>query len=433
MSHIFNRTHFAGFILLVGIILGVLGLFIQLASAQVLPAQPAPTGLPVTPFDLEGYLWSSTIGWVSLNCRTGGATGNNVCATSNYKVRVLANGNLDGFAWSSNVGWIKFGGLGATAPLNSFPTENGNTRLDAMMSGSYSSMKLYGWARACAGTLGGDCSSMNNSNVSGSWDGWISLRGNKTTVPAYSYGITTNRTVTTGAGVASTSFAWGSTVVGWIGFDLMRLVLPTATLTGTGCNIGFASTTCGARLDWTFGSNPLVSSRNVQKVSPVAAVISGSAPVSGFATVTLSIGSNDFEARTGSTELADISLTASCSSPNAFYTPPGVCDQLPPIVTIDASKRLIRIGEMVNITWTITPPGTATSLSPNTQCRVYGPGMPTTLLPMTSGTSDMSLPIANGTQFKVACTGTFSSSTTPPPSIAEDTVTVEVIPTTQEI
>jgi hypothetical protein len=37
--------------------------------------------------DLAGNAWGSdVVGWISFNCNTGGPTGNNICATSNYKV-----------------------------------------------------------------------------------------------------------------------------------------------------------------------------------------------------------------------------------------------------------------------------------------------------------------------------------------------------------
>lgn len=37
--------------------------------------------------DFDGYAWGSdTVGWISFNCASGGPTGNNICATSNYKV-----------------------------------------------------------------------------------------------------------------------------------------------------------------------------------------------------------------------------------------------------------------------------------------------------------------------------------------------------------
>jgi hypothetical protein len=407
-----------GILFLGFIVMGFLFFAVPNVSAQVLSAQPAPAGLPGSSFDLDGYLWSSTIGWVSLNCRTGSAVGGSVCGTSNYKVVVdSSSGELSGYAWSNNIGWIRFGGLG------NYPTEDGNTRLNAMMSGNYSSMTLYGWARACAGTdsAPGTC----NNPQSGSWDGWISLRG---TAP--DYGISTNRTRTTGAGIASTSFAWGSTVVGWIGFDLITLLLPTATLTGTGCTIALGASTCAANLSWEFSTDPTVVNRNIRQTSPVVVNNIGGAtpPNVGSAAINLTDGGNVIRAYSASTELAMLTLTGSCDAPNDFFTPPGICDQLPPTVTISTNKEVVRSGETVTISWTITPPTGAVTLSPTTSCRVYGPGMPAGVQGIGGGSS-VSLTINNATEFSVICNGTFSASMGP----ADARVSVEVVPVNQEI
>ena len=113
-------------------------------------------------------------------------------------------GNLSGYAWSDNIGWIKFGGL------SSFPTGSGTSPQNAQLN---SSNKLIGWARACAGTVNGDCSTME-SRTDG-WDGWISLAG--TSVDGqYSYGVSLSGTDFSG-------YAWGSDAVGWIDFTGVHL------------------------------------------------------------------------------------------------------------------------------------------------------------------------------------------------------------------
>jgi len=143
---------------------------------------------------LSGYAWSDTIGWISFSCATGGPTGNNICATSNYAVAADTSGSLTGYAWSDNIGWIKFGGL------SSFPTGSGTTAQNAQVSG----VNVLGWARACAGTSTGNCSTMT-SRTDG-WDGWIALSGTWTDVTA--------------SGSNVSGYAWGGDVVGWIDFDL---------------------------------------------------------------------------------------------------------------------------------------------------------------------------------------------------------------------
>ncbi len=83
---------------------------------------------------LHGYAWSSTIGWVSMNCaESPGAT--------DYRVSINnSTGAFSGYAWSSNVGWIGFNSAdvaacGAQAVLNT--TTN----------------VVTGWARVLSGTV----------------------------------------------------------------------------------------------------------------------------------------------------------------------------------------------------------------------------------------------------------------------------------------
>jgi hypothetical protein len=118
----------------------MLGIFIFSTT----PAH-AQVGIPAGGVELDGYAWSSNIGWISMNCKTGGATGNDICATSNYKATVQTDGTVTGYAWSSNIGWIRFGGL------SNFPTAAGTMAVNARMTGTYPDLTFEGWVRACAG------------------------------------------------------------------------------------------------------------------------------------------------------------------------------------------------------------------------------------------------------------------------------------------
>jgi len=130
-------------------------------------------------------------------------------------------GILSGYAWSDNIGWIKFGGL------SSFPVGAGTIPQNAQLI----SNKLVGWARACAGTVNGNCSTME-SRTDG-WDGWISLGG--TSVDGiYSYSVLLNGTDFSG-------FAWGSDVVGWIDFTGVKLTA--APITNITISLSAASST----------------------------------------------------------------------------------------------------------------------------------------------------------------------------------------------
>ncbi len=79
--------------------IGFLVLWLVFSAKQTGFVQATINGTP-----LQGWAWTDTYGWISLNCRN-----ENVCATSNYWVGVdESTGQLDGYAWSSNVGWISF-------------------------------------------------------------------------------------------------------------------------------------------------------------------------------------------------------------------------------------------------------------------------------------------------------------------------------------
>lgn len=178
------------------------------------PAQTdAAFGIPSGGIELEGYAWSSNIGWISMNC-----TNNSTCATSPYAVTLEESGDVTGFAWSPSVGWIKFGGLAG------FPTGPGTVSSNAGGSGTFPDIVFDGWARACSPTVGTDCTSMATEPNAGGWDGWISLSGD---------GYQVESDVT---GFTPTSFAYGHDVNGWISFAAVLYDLPDApavTLTGS--------------------------------------------------------------------------------------------------------------------------------------------------------------------------------------------------------
>jgi hypothetical protein len=132
---------------------------------------------------LTGWAWSDNIGWVSLNCSTGGPSGESICATSNYFLALNADNTITGYAWSENIGWIQFGGL------SGFPTDAGTQAVNAQLSGS----SVVGWARAL-------------SNGDG-WDGWIYL------------GSTGNGDGVSYASGTLSGYAWGDEVVGWLQFS----------------------------------------------------------------------------------------------------------------------------------------------------------------------------------------------------------------------
>jgi len=87
-------------------------------------------------YGLDGWLWSSNIGWISASSSDSGAGG------GPYNVTMDVSGNLTGYMWSSNIGWIKFGGL-SNFPTNGTPYGNAAVNLSTGL--------VTGWARALAG------------------------------------------------------------------------------------------------------------------------------------------------------------------------------------------------------------------------------------------------------------------------------------------
>ncbi len=167
--------------------LGALGAVCLFASFLLLPqeSQSQGSGTPIT-----GYLWSETIGWISLNC-----SNTATCATSNYGLAIDASGVLSGYAWSEHVGWISAN----AANLTGCPSGTCNARMDELA--------LKGWMKV-----------VNASDAqSGGWDGFISLSGTSPT-----YGPTL-------AGGTFSGYAWGDMTVGWISFNAGTSYTPAET------------------------------------------------------------------------------------------------------------------------------------------------------------------------------------------------------------
>lgn len=162
--------------------------------------------------NLSGYAWSSTIGWVSMNCTNVG------CTSSNYGVKVDGSGLMSGYAWSSNAGWISFN----TSDLAGCPTAPCEARFNK------STGFASGWARALAGT-GPDYET-------GGWGGWLHLAGTGHQVKA--------------VGCSWEGYAWGggseqdSATVGWLSFKG-----PTYGVTGTGVACRETPAQCNDGLD----------------------------------------------------------------------------------------------------------------------------------------------------------------------------------------
>jgi hypothetical protein len=206
-------------------------------------------------------------GWINLNGASGGT------------VTIDSAGALHGYAWTPNMGWIKFDPAGPypgsvpsgntlpTSPIspsnppatpataspangnpNTMKPAPGGTPAPSSPSGNSSNPKetpakakssflpsfslfnkafaasigsginlangqWYGWARACAVFQSGCQGALNSSDITGGWDGWISFIGS-------GYGVQSD--LQTGA---TSGWAWGGDVLGWITFDDVKLIL----------------------------------------------------------------------------------------------------------------------------------------------------------------------------------------------------------------
>ncbi|MDQ5893386.1 MAG: hypothetical protein QG640_398 [Patescibacteria group bacterium] len=141
--------------------------------------------------DLEGWAWSSNIGWISFSSNNPGLSATPAYGVTFSTTTGSSIGNFGGYAWSPNIGWISFDATDGTHPSATTDLTTG---------------AVTGWAQATAGAGRTD-----------GWDGWISMSGtNYETGPAY---ITGNRGITfdPATGIFK-GHAWGDTNVGWLAF-----------------------------------------------------------------------------------------------------------------------------------------------------------------------------------------------------------------------
>lgn len=384
---------------------------------QALAQQYPPLGIiSGTTIELDGYAWSSTIGWISLNCKTGSAAGGNVCATSDYQVVINSSGNVSGYAWSSNIGWIRFGGL------SQYPVDAGNPGIDgvatnnpARVTGTYPALTFAGWARACAGTASSADSCNNMTARSDGWDGWISLKGNTYSITAQSGGT-----------INGPAYAWGSTNVGWIDMAAqVKWSTVSATLTGTSCIIARGAGSCNTTLAWKFNPNN-IKNPSVYRFSPSPVVVIGSTASSATdAAVTLAYGSYTYKADTGGTTLASKSLSASCAVGDRYSATTSKCEfnatSTVDITSFKASSKVVRIGSSVDLSWIVE------GVPDMSKCKLVGPGVPANYMKSSIPLAD-SLAVPNITSYSryaLTC-GTVTGTTTA-------TVNVEVVPSVIEM
>ncbi len=162
-----------------------------------------------------GWMWGGEGSGMYSVDTTGGvgwaSTSNSDCSncTGTYSLNVNTDGTLSGYAWSSNFGWIQFN------PAGPYPMGVGTTASGAKVVGA----SLVGWARACSGTVNGDCTGGTRTD---GFDGWISLSG-KDAGGTKTYGVAAVSDPV--SGTKFTGYAWGGDL-GWMSFDLKTGATP---------------------------------------------------------------------------------------------------------------------------------------------------------------------------------------------------------------
>jgi len=405
-------------------ILLALSLFAVFAFAFPAEAQIKPT-------HMEGWAWSSTIGWISMSCEN-----TSTCGTSNYEVRIDSSRNLTGYAWSSNIGWIKFGGL------SGFPTASGNAGGNARIVESSGVTELQGWARACSGAANVTaCSGGSNPNAGG-WDGWISLKGTNYSV-RFDQNINQQAVPNTG----TTHFAWGSTNIGWIDFSPVRKVEydidlqafsvlgtisadpsaaaagPTPSPDGTYDGVEFTPSVIGipegGDIPYAFEMTGETTQTILGDVTQTGGVLSFNPPL---VFDDINFGENTFRLEIDSPgtpglgvvdETDDVSNNSSQLS-NLLFPP------IQPTMSITSSNELVRAGESATISWSVSAPYAA-------NCTVQGAGINDTFSTPPANTDSASAVVQSTTVFTLSCTEPITSTQW------SEEVRVEVVPEVQEI
>ena len=341
------------------------------------------------PVDLEGYAWSSNIGWISFNC-----SDLSICGTSNYKVTMNTDLTLTGFAWSDNVGWIKFGSL------SSFPAGGSNAEVKEVSGND----ELTGWARACSGTSGGTCSSMTN--YSSDWDGWISFNCDDTGGCG-----TSDYSVDVAAG-SMTGYAWGGDIIGWVSFwDVTYSATPTATLEVENVTDGISWTGSDITIDDT-------DDINFQWSSTDADSCSGTYFTTGGAT------SGTDNSPTQPAAGANLQYILSCTGiGGTTYDFLNVNAHINCTPSISADEDITREGNSVNISWDANCGGGNLS-----NCSVDGPGL--SVSPLTVETGNQSVSPSGEATYAIDCRADKSSD--PGSSTQYDAVTVKILPSFEE-
>lgn len=393
-----------------------------------LPYQASATGLSNNA-SLSGWIWSSTIGWISMSCDN-----TTSCAGSpggiDYGVEITPTGDLAGYAWSSNIGWIRFDGL------SQFPAGLSTVAASARTTGSYPNLTLDGWARACSGTVSGTCATMD-SRTDG-WDGWIALSGQSDN--GSSYGVTFDA-----EGATANSYSWGNEVIGWISWSGTADDGTPYGAVFTDIDISAFSASPGT-LDNTTGIYDSISMLTAVTGIPDGETVNYEITVDGVPTTITGTVSSD---GTFSSVIPAVPFTAETAT-IAVDTPfPGVVEELDEInertvnlnlatptaqmvLEVVDDTDVIQIGDSIEFDWSIVAPFPVT-------CELRGPGLSESVtvagVPgVPAGRGSLPTAISPGADPRFTATDVQSSGTYVMRCDDDEvSVSVEVVPQVQEI
>lgn len=151
---------------------------------------------------ITGWMWSDNIGWISLNCSNTDTCANN--GGVDYGVVQNTDGSWSGYGWNQNIGWLDFD---AGCPNGVAGT------CSAQVVGN----SLLGWAKFISGN-----------HTQNGWSGWVSFSSQNDhdfLTPGLQPSASSNYSSDV-ADPAVTGYAWGSTVVGWIGLTNVMIAPP---------------------------------------------------------------------------------------------------------------------------------------------------------------------------------------------------------------
>jgi hypothetical protein len=202
--------------------------------------------------------------------------------------------------------------------------------------------------------------------------------------------------------------------MGWINFDDVRFLAPTATLSGTNCTIPAGASTCNSSFTWNIQNATSPNLRNSTR--SVTYTTNAAGTTTPYA---ITSGANTVQARDNNTVLASVVVTGTCTAGTDFSngTSCEVTAVPAPAITLTTNRSIARTGDTVQVSWTITPSPLASGT-----CTLSGPGVSTSV---TSTGSQTSAALTSKTRFTLVCTGAYGT--------VRANADVEIIPKASEV